>query len=114
VYSQWKDGDFKACKIRLYFYSVPGIASLVNMTLNMRYKNDKNIKFVTRFVFFKLKMHQNPFTPLGSLRRSPRPPSWLGREIPPPHSVSPRRLGSQVPSTQIPGNANDNAASEKK
>ena len=49
----------------------------------------KNIKFViTRFVFFKLKMHQNPFsagapprTPLGSLRRSPRPPSRLGIRI---------------------------------
>jgi len=36
----------KACKPRLYPYSVPGTASLVNLTLNMRYKNDKNIKFV--------------------------------------------------------------------
>jgi len=57
----------------------------------MRYKNDKkNIKFVIiRFVFFKLKIHQNPFSAgappgprWGSFRRSPRPPSRLGRGIP--------------------------------
>jgi len=28
----------------------------------------------------------------GSLRRSPRPPSRLGRGKPPPHSLPPRRL----------------------
>ena len=40
---------------------------------------------------FKLRMHQNPFsagapprTPLGSFRRSPRPPSRLGRGHPLP------------------------------
>jgi len=43
--------------------------------------------------FFKLKMHQNRFRPglrpgprWGSSRRSPRPPSRLGRGTPPPHS----------------------------
>jgi len=40
----------------------------------MRYKNDKKIKFViTTFVFFKLKMHKNPFSaiplPARCLRR---------------------------------------------
>ena len=49
--------------------------------------------------FFKLKMHQNRFRPglrpgprWGSLRRSPRPPSRLGRGKPPPHSPPSRRL----------------------
>ena len=53
--------------------------SLVNLTPNMRYKNDKNIKLViTRFVFFKLEMHQNPFSagadPLGELTTLPQIP----------------------------------------
>jgi len=88
----------------------------------MRYKNDKQYQICHHQIrFFKLKMHQNPFlagaplrTPLGSLRRSPRPPSRLGREIPSPHSrprSTPsasrtrrlRRLSSQAPSTQNPG-----------
>ena len=33
-----------------------------------------------------------PGTRWGSLRRSPRPPSRLGRGKPPPHSLPPRRL----------------------
>jgi len=102
-------------------------ASLLNLTLNMRYKMTKNIKFViTRFVFFKLKMHQNPFsagappwTPLGELTMLPRPPSRLGRGIPSPHSPPRstasasriRRLGSQAPSTQNPGYANGSTVS---
>jgi len=49
-----------------------------NLTLNMRYKNDKNIKFViTRFVFFKLKMHQNLFSapdPAGEAYDAPPDP----------------------------------------
>jgi len=56
----------------------------------MRYKNDKNISNSSSpDSFFKLKMHQNPFsarTPLGELTTLPRPPSRLGRGIPPPHS----------------------------
>jgi len=40
----------------------------------MRYKNDKNIKFViTRFVF-KLKMHQNPFSAAGGAYDAPPDP----------------------------------------
>jgi len=99
---------------------------LLNLTLNMLYKMTKKYQIViTAFIFFKLKMHQNPFSPghrWGSLRRSPRPPSWLGRGTPPPHSPPRstlsasrtlllgatrrlRRLGSQAPSTQNPGYA---------
>jgi len=59
-----------------------------------------NIKFViTRFVFFKLKMHQNlfsvgapPRTPLGSLRRSPDPLVGWGGEYPLPILLPTRRL----------------------
>ena len=99
-------------------------ANLVNLTLNMRYKNDKNIKFViTRFVFFKLKMHQNPFsagapprTPLGELTTLPRAHSRLGRGYPLLIPLPARRLrrlelgayGATVlrpPSTQNPGYA---------
>ena len=75
-------------------------AILVNLTLNMRYKNDKkNIKIViTSFVFSSSKCTKIRFRPglrpgppgprWWSLRRSPRPPSRLGRGIPPPHSPS--------------------------
>jgi len=52
--------------------------------LSFLLKMTKNIKFViTRFVF-KLKMHQNQFSGprWGSLPRSPRPPSRLGRGYP--------------------------------
>ena len=70
-------------------------ASLVNLTLNMRYKMTKKIiKFViTRFVFFQAEnapksVFGRGFAPdrQGSLRRSPRPTSRLERGIPPPHS----------------------------
>jgi len=90
----------------------------------MRYKNDKNIKFViTRFVFSNSKCTKIRFWPglrtgprWESLRRSPRPSSRLGRGIPPSHSPtrstpSPsrtrrptaprRRLGSQAPQHKI-------------
>jgi len=40
----------------------------------------------TKFVFRPTGPHW------GSSRRSPKPPSWLGRGIPPPHSPPPRRL----------------------
>ena len=56
----------------------------------------KNIKFViTRIVFFKLKMHQNPFsagaptrTPLGELYDAPPGPlvDWGGDTLSPYHS----------------------------
>ena len=113
--------SFRACKPRLYPYSVPGTAALVNMTRNMRYKNDKNIKFVvTTFVFFKLKMHQNLYSapePNWSSLRSLRPPSrlWRGIPIPLPRlrrlelGAYVRRLGFQAPSTEIPGYASAHA-----
>ena len=46
----------------------------------MRYKNDKkNIKFVIiRFVFFKLKIHQNPFS-----AGAPPGPRWGAYDAPP-------------------------------
>jgi len=60
----------------------------------MRYKNDKKYIICHHQIrLFKLKMHQNPFsagapprTPLGELTTFPRPPSRLGRGIPPLHS----------------------------
>ena len=95
----------------------------------MRYKNDKKYQICHHHIrFFKLKMHQNPFsaraeprTPLGELTTLPRPPSRLGRGIHPPHSPprsTPsasrtrrlRRLGSQAPSTQNPSYASDQIA----
>ena len=87
----------------------------------MLYKNDKKYQICHHQIrFFELKMHQIRFRPglrhvprWGSLRRSPRPPSRLGRGIPPPHfpprstpsASRTRRLGSQAPSTQNPGYA---------
>jgi len=53
----------------------------------MRYKNDKQYQICHQQIrCFKLKMHQNLFSGprWGSLRRSPRPPSRLGRGIPLP------------------------------
>ena len=73
--------SFRACKPQLYGYpySVPGTASLVNLTLNMHYKNDKNIKFtITRFVFSSSKCTKICFW------HSPRPPRRLGRGYPLP------------------------------
>jgi len=46
---------------------------------------------VTRWLFLASKLHKiqfwPPLTPLGSLRRSSRPSSQLGRGKPPPHSL---------------------------
>jgi len=75
-------------------------ASLVNLTLNMRYKNDKKYIICHHQIrFFKLKIHRNPFSAgappgprWGSLRRSPRPRSRLGRGIPLPIPLPARRL----------------------
>ena len=96
-------------------------ASLVNMTLNMRYKNDQKYQIChhqTRFS--KLKMLQNPFsagalprTPLGELTTLPQTPQSAGEEdtlahSPPrstPSASRTPRLGSQAPSTQNPGYA---------
>ena len=41
MYSQWKDGEFQNLQALpdMYSVSVYGTASLVNVTLNMRYKN---------------------------------------------------------------------------
>jgi len=60
----------------------------------------KNIKFViTIFVFFKLNMHQNPFsaeapprTPLGELTTLTQTPSRLGRGIPLPIPLRAQRF----------------------
>ena len=100
-------------------------ASLVNLTLNVRYKNDKKISNLSSpHSFFKLKMHQNPFVfgrgsaqdPAEGPFDTPRPPSRLGRGYPLliPSALdafgvsnSARRLGSQAPSTQNPGYASD-------
>jgi len=41
VYSQWKDGEFQSLQASaVSLQRVTGTANLVNMTLNMRYKND--------------------------------------------------------------------------
>jgi len=74
--------------------------SLVNLTLNMLYKNGKNIKFViTSFVFFQLPAGEAYDAPPDTLSAGDSPP----RSTP---SVSrTRRLGSQAPSTQDPGYA---------
>ena len=62
------------------------------MSLNTKY-------LVVKCILSRLKMHQNRFRPglcpgprWGSLRRSPRPPSRLGRGTPLSHSPPPRRL----------------------
>ena len=90
-------------------------ASLVNLTLNMRCKNDKNIKFViTRFIFSSSKCTKIRFRP-GLRSRHSR----LGMGIPLPIPIPTRRLrrlelgalrrlGSQAPSTQNPGYASGN------
>ena len=97
-------------------------ARLVNLTVNMRYKNDKKISNLSSpdSFFSSSKCIKIRFLPRGAydaLRRSPRPPSRLGRGIAPPHSPSPRRrrraslirrlrrLYSQAPSTQNAGYA---------
>ena len=55
--------------------------SLVNLTLNMRYKNDKKIQICHHQIrFFKLKMHQNPLDPAGGAYDAPPDPlvGWGG------------------------------------
>ena len=65
-------------------------ASLVNLTLNMRYRNDKNIKFVvTKFVFFSsskcTKIRFWPPRPRwGELTTLPRPLVGWGGDTPSP------------------------------
>ena len=88
----------------------------------MRYKNYKKISnlsspdsFFSTSKCTKIRFQPGlrPGAHWGSLRRSPRPPSRLGRGIPRPHSPPrstpstsrTRRLGSQAPSTQNPGYA---------
>jgi len=74
-------------------------ASLVNLTLNMRYTNDKKYQICHHQIhFFKLKMHQNPFSGLcagpctGGAYDAPPDllVGWGGRtageRIRPPHS----------------------------
>ena len=71
----------------MYPYRVPLYSySLVNVTLNMRYKNDKKYQIHHQQIcfFFKLKMHQNPFSaetpPRTPLRELPVPlVGWRGR-----------------------------------
>ena len=90
--------SFRACKPRLYLYSVPGTASLVNITLNMRYKNDENIKFVVNiFVFSSSKCTKirfrtglRPRPRWGSLRRSPDPLVGWGGGYPLPIPLTAR------------------------
>jgi len=77
----------------------------------MRYKSDKNIKFViTRFVFFQAQNAPKSVTPLGELM-TPLDPlvGWEGG-YPLPIPLPARRLrhlelgaGSQAASTQNPG-----------
>jgi len=74
--------------------------SLVNLTLNMRYKMTKNIKFViTTFVFSSSKCAKirfrsglRPGPRWGSLRRSPRPLVGWGGGYPLPIPLPARRL----------------------
>ena len=55
----------------------------------------KNIKFViTRFVFFKLKMHQNPFSAGAPLTTLPQTPKSAGEGDNPSPFPSARRLWS--------------------
>jgi len=87
-------------------------ASLVNVTQNMRYKNDKKIlNSSSPDLFLQDQNAQNRFWPglcptVGELTTLPKPSSRLGGNTP-PHSPPPRRrtqrLGSQAPSTQIRG-----------
>ena len=83
----------------------------------MRYKMTKNTKFViTRFVFFQAQNAPKSVfgrgsapDPAGELTTLPRPPSWLGRGIPPPPPPPQRlELGASVLRpilTQNPGYA---------
>jgi len=65
-------------------------ASFVNLTLNMRYKYNKQYQICHHQIrfFSSSKCTKICFRPprWGSLLRSPRPPSRLGRGIPLPHS----------------------------
>ena len=63
-------------------------ASLVTLTVNMRYKNDKQYQICHYQIRFSSSKCTKIYGPRwGSLRRSPRPPSRLGRGIPPPRST---------------------------
>ena len=95
----------------MYPYSVPGTASLVNVTLNMRYKNDKNIiLIITRFLVL-----QTQNAPKSAFSQDSAPDPLVGwEEIPLPISLASQRfwriglgavVGSQAPSTQITGYA---------
>ena len=75
-------------------------ASLVNLTLNMRYKITKKCQICHHQIcFFKLKMHQNPFSapdPAGEAYDAPQTH---------PRSTPLASRTSQAPSTQNPGYA---------
>ena len=93
--------------------------SLVNLTLNMRYKMTKKYQICQTSDLFFFQAQNAPKSvfgrqaaldriPLGSLRRSPRPPSRLGGGYPLPISLPARRLQRLelgAPSTQNPGYA---------
>jgi len=85
----------------------------------MRNKMTKKYQiFHHQIRFFKLKMHQNPFSAgapprtrspgphWGSLRRSHRPPSRLGRGIPPPHFPACSNSVPMAPQFSSPLNTN--------
>jgi len=114
--------SFRACKpwliCRSYLTGIPYTASLVNVAINMHYKNAKNIKFIiTRFVFSSLKCTEIHFRP----GFAPDPAGWAYNSPPDPlsavegdrdtHSAPPRHLclilshmvRRSAPLTQIPG-----------
>jgi len=85
-------------------------ASLVNLTLNMSYKMTKKYQICHHQIrFYKLKMHQNPFsagalprTPLGELTTLPQTPivGWGGGyplPIPLPAKASASRTRRLIP-----------------
>ena len=99
--------SFRACKPRLYPYSVPSTASLVNLTLKMRYKNDIKSSSPDSFLSSKctkIRFRPVPRTPLGALTTRPRPPSRLGRGIPlyPPFSSPLDAFGVSNSAPRVP------------
>jgi len=70
--------SFRSCRHRLYPYSVPGTASLVNMTLRCKWQKDQIC--CHQIHFFKLKMHLNPFSAQPWLRPDP---AWGAYDAPP-------------------------------
>ena len=108
--------SFRACKPQLYPYSVPGTASLVNVTLNMRYKNGKisNSSSTDSFFFQYQNAPKSVFgrgsapDPTGGAYDAPPEPlvGWEGdipSPFPSPSTPSAyrtrrlRRIGSQAP-----------------